>query len=223
VDIPPELCAASVPEVTGGFWRRQLIDAREWCTGRLWWARLPLWLYLAYSLVRHATASEPYRSVFDGLNLGIHELGHVIFRPFGQFLTVAGGTIAQCMAPIISVLVFHRQRDWFGISVCVCWLATNLWGVSVYLGDARALELPLVAPGMGMMPSGDGSILHDWNHLLGITGLLRHAGLIAGTIGVVATLTMLVGLAFGAWLLLRMALSPPGPFDPVFSSGRTQE
>ena len=49
----------------------------------------------------------------------------------------------------------------------------------MYLGDARALQLPLVAPGMGMMPAGDGPIMHDWNHLLGISGLLRHDTTIA--------------------------------------------
>ena len=117
----------------------------------------------------------------------------------------AGGTITQCLAPMASIFVFHRQRDYFGISVCLCWLATNLWGVATYCGDARALQLPLVAPGMGLMPSGDGSILHDWNHMLGVTGLLRHDTTIALLFQIAAVASMGVGLVFGGWLLWRMA------------------
>ena len=192
-----------------GFWRRQVAAASEWCEGRLWWARLPLWLYFVYVLIRHTLVPGPYRSVFDSMNLGIHELGHVIFRPFGDFLGVAGGTITQCLAPTISVFVFHRQRDYFGIAVCFCWLATNLWGVAVYMADARTLALPLVAPGMGLMPSGDGPIMHDWNVLLGNHGLLQYTTLFAGIVSIAAALTMLVGLAFGGWLLLRMATGEP--------------
>ena len=94
------------------------------------------------------------------------ELGHAIFRPFGTYIMAAGGTIAQLAAPIVSLFIFRWQRDFFGLSVGICWLATNLWGISVYLGDARAQKLPLVAPGMGLIPGGDtsgmGGIIHDW-------------------------------------------------------------
>ena len=185
-------------------WRAESL---EWCRGRSWVVRLPLWLYFVYTLSRHLGGTEPYRSIFDGINLGIHELGHVIFRPFGEFLTIAGGTIAQCLAPIAAGIVFHRQRDFFAITVAVCWLATNLWGVAVYVGDARALALPLVAPGMGMMPAGDGPILHDWNHLLGVTGLLRHDQTIAFFLRGAALAVMSLGLAGGAWLMVQMAFA----------------
>jgi hypothetical protein len=190
-----------------GFWRRQIQDAAEWCEGRTWWFRAPLWIYLAYIFSRHVATDVPYRSLFDGINLGIHELGHYLFKPLGYFLSVAGGTITQCLAPIAWVFVFNRQRDWFGISVCFCWLATNLWGGAIYCADARALKLPLVSPGMGMMPSGDGSVLHDWNHMLGVTGLLRYDTAIAGVLTVLAFVTMLTGLGFGLWLMVRMAFS----------------
>lgn len=44
------------------------------------------------------------------LNLGIHELGHMLFRPAGEFLCIAGGTILQLLIPIISVFMFVRQQ-----------------------------------------------------------------------------------------------------------------
>jgi hypothetical protein len=193
------------------FFPRQIREAREWSKGRLGWFRLLLWLYLAWTFGRHFGSSEPYRSMFDGINLGIHEIGHAIFRPFGMTLMAAGGTIAQLAAPIAGLFIFRWQKDFFGISVALCWLATNLWGISVYLGDARAQVLPLVSPGMGLMPGGDtsgmGGVIHDWNYLLGPPGLLKYDTIIAGAIATAAVITMLVGLGFGAWLIVRMLLS----------------
>lgn len=194
--------------------RRELRSARDWCDGRMPWFRLPLWLYLAWTFGRHLAASEPYRSLFDGINLGIHEFGHAIFRPLGTYLMIAGGTITQLAAPIASIAIFRWQRDFFAVSVGLCWLATNLWGVSVYAGDARALRLPLVAPGMGLMPGGDssgaGGIIHDWNYLLGGPGLLKYDTAISGLVASLAVAMMLAGLALGAWLLARMACSKTG-------------
>ena len=192
--------------------------AKEWCQGRLPWFRGVLWLYLGATFFRHLVSDEPYRSLFDGINLGIHEFGHAIFRPLGEWFHVAGGTITQLAAPIAGGAMFWRQKDFFGLSVAACWLATNLWGVSVYLGDARALELPLVAPGMGMMPGGDtsgaGGIIHDWNYLLGAPGLLKYDTLISGGLAFLAVVVMGAGLIFGGWLLVEMARSKSPPkFD----------
>lgn len=182
-------------------------DVKDWCAGRAWWVRFPLWAYLSYTLIRYFAGSESYRSIFDSINLGIHELGHYLFSYFGQFLHVAGGTIAQCMAPVLSGVMFFRQRDYFAISVCLFWLGTNLAYVSVYMADARALRLPLVSPGMGVLPPGDGGVLHDWNHLLGVTGLLPYDTAVATLVEVVAVGFMLAGLGLGAWLMLRMLRS----------------
>lgn len=183
-------------------------EARAESAGKLWWVRAPLWIYFAVVFGRHVFGDGPYRSLFDGINLGIHELGHVVFRPFGEFLHFAGGTILQLAAPIAAGVVFFRQRDFFAISVALCWLATNLWGISIYVGDARTLELHLVAPGMGVMPAGEGGILHDWNHLLGPLGLLPYDQLLAGLFRWSAVLSMLTGLGFGAWVLWQMARQP---------------
>ena len=203
----PEVVDASFKDSAAGLVRRLVSDMASWCRGRLWWARLPLWLYFAYVFVRHLSRPGEYRSLFDGINLGIHELGHYLFRPFGEFLTAAGGTITQCLAPVASAVVLLRQRDYFGISVCLMWLATNFWEVAIYAGDARALKLALVAPGVGLMPPGDGAGLHDWNRMLGPLGLLPYDQAISWLFRLAAGGTMLLGLSFGAWLLWRMLLT----------------
>ena len=57
-----------------GSWRDLHHKMEDWCEGRLWWARAPLWSYFAYGLIRHWFQPGDYRSILDSLNLGIHEL-----------------------------------------------------------------------------------------------------------------------------------------------------
>lgn len=171
-------------------------DALAWCRGRRWWLRLPLTLFFAYIFVRHL-ASPDYQSLFKGLNLGIHELGHFLFGLLGEFMSVAGGTLLQCLVPIGSVFMFLKQRDYYAITVSFGWLATNLFGVATYAGDARTMELPLVSPGVG-------DIVHDWNYLLGKLGLLSADQTIAFLFRAGAVASMAVCLTGGAWVLWRM-------------------
>jgi hypothetical protein len=186
-----------------GFEMAWLADIRDWCKGRSWFVRLPIWLYLAYVGVRQFQEPETYASLFAGINLGIHEGGHLLFRPLGnEFLHIAGGTIAQLGAPIISMYILLQQRDCFGITFCFGWLSTNLIAVGVYMADARAMALPLVsAEGGG---SDSPAIIHDWNWLFGQLGLLSHdetIGLLTRGLG---SASMLVALLGGAWIMWEM-------------------
>lgn len=175
-------------------------QALEWARGRSWHIRLPLLLWLGYILVRHLGA-EDYTSLFGGLNLGIHELGHFLFAPLGEFAAVAGGTVLQLLVPLIGVGMFWRQEDWFGIAVAFCWLGTNLFNVALYAADARAQLLPLVSPASG-------DPIHDWAYMLGAVGLLEWDQQIAGLIRISAAASMVAGLVLGAWLLLAMYRQP---------------
>lgn len=173
--------------------------ARDWCRGRNWLVRLPVWLCLVWIFVQHLR--DPlYTSIFGGLNLGVHELGHVIFSPFGEFVGVAGGTIAQCSLPLIGMVMFWRQGDFFALTFGLGWLSTNLFNVAVYCGDARAMELPLVSIGGGE----GGETIHDWDYMLDRFHLLNYDHTIATLIRLSAVSIMLISLAFGAWLLWRM-------------------
>ncbi len=185
-------------------------DILAWCREkRWWWWRAPFLLYFAYILVRHL-ADPYYQSLFKGLNLGIHEIGHFVFVLLGEFMGVAGGTLLQCLVPIGSMAMFLRQRDYFAIAVCFGWLSTNLFDVATYAGDARAQDLPLVSPGIG-------DVIHDWNYMLGTLGLLQTDQTIAFLFRAGAVVSMAVCLAAGGWFLWRM-YRPSGlrePAEPV--------
>ncbi|MFA6216550.1 MAG: hypothetical protein WDL87_02745 [Candidatus Omnitrophota bacterium] len=177
-------------------------EAFEWCKGRSWLIRLPLLVWFAYCLARYLM-NPLYHSVFDLLNLGIHELGHMIFAFLGEFIGVWGGTLAQCLVPVFAVFNFYRQKDFFAISLSFGWLAINLFGVATYLGDARAMDLPLVSPF-----GSDNPIIHDWNYLLTRLGVLRFDAVFAGGLRIIAVMVMLVCLGSGAWLLWQMYNNP---------------
>ena len=175
-------------------WRDQ---AREWSARRLWQWRLPLLAYLAYTAASgFAAPSSPSWSWFSGLTLAVHEAGHIIFSPFGEFLTAAGGSITQLAAPLTVAWMLKRQGDWFGISVGGTWLGYSLASLATYIGDARAQELDLV--GFTDNPE------HDWHYLLGRLGWLRHDTQLAGLTRAAAAIVLAAAVAFGLWLCLEM-------------------
>ena len=143
-------------------------DAVDWCQGRHWLIRLPVWLMLAY--FGGLQAINPHAgTLFSGINVPLHEGGHLLFRMFGwELLHVVGGTLLQLFAPVASALMFYRQRDYFAIAFCVGWFSTNLMSTGVYMADAEALQLPLVTA-----EGGGGSVIHDWEFLFSKFGLLR--------------------------------------------------
>jgi hypothetical protein len=172
-------------------------EVLEWCHGRIWYARLPFLLYFAYVLVRHL--HDPiYNSVLGGLNLGIHELGHVVFSPFGQFLQIAGGTFLQCLIPIAGMINFYVQKDFFSITLCFGWLSTNFFHIATYISDTYDKALPYVAIG------GAGEAVHDWEYLLSEFGLLGSYQQVAWCMRAIAVMLMLVCLGSGLWLSWQM-------------------
>lgn len=126
--------------------------------------------------------------LLDGVNLVIHEAGHVVFMPFGELVTVAGGSLFQVIVPAVFVSYFYWRRQVYSAALVLFWMGESLLNVSVYAGDALALQLPLLG--------GDESV-HDWNHLLGSTGLLPSTHKIALAIRIAGTLAILVA-CFGS-------------------------
>ena len=123
-----------------------------------------------------------YRYHFlDGVNLLIHEAGHVVFSPLGQTLAVAGGTILQLLFPLAFVAYFWQRAQRFEAAICGVWASESLMYTARYLADAQAQELPLI-----------GGHLHDWNYLLGQAGLLELAEGIGTGLHMVASLAAIV-------------------------------
>ena len=174
-----------------GFFDRAI----EWCQGRRPELRLLLLLFLAWAGVRQFQDPEFYH-IFSGLTLAFHEMGHLIFAPFGETLTVAGGSITQLAIPLLAMFLLYRQGDFFGIAVGGAWLASSLANLSVYIGDARAEELPLV--GFSDDPE------HDWNWLLDHFNALSSDTRLAALVNDMGKMILLASVVFGLWLCWRM-------------------
>ena len=133
------------------------------------------------------------------VNLPFHEAGHIIFRPFGAFITSLGGTLGQLLMPTIcmSVLLL-RTRDPFGASVALWWVGENFLDIAPYINDARSGQLPLLGGNFGhSTPYG----FHDWQYLLTESGLLQYDHNLAQAAFAMGTIIMLLSLLWSGLLL----------------------
>lgn len=208
--VPGAPAAGARPGSGVGGLRGLEMSVRAWADGRYWWVRAPLLVWLAWILV-HYWSAPWYHTVWGGLDLAVHEIGHILWAPLGDFAGVAGGTLTQCLVPVAAGVVLYRQRDWFGVAVAVAWLGINCFEIVEYAGDAVARQLPLVSPFTG-------SPMHDWSYMLGRLGLLRRTTDVAAAWQWGGRLFMSTGIAFGAWVLWIMGRArerpAPGP-EPV--------
>jgi len=179
-----------------GFIQRLKNEVTAHSSGKNWEWRLPVLLWFLYISIRYFTNPD-YNCILSPLNLGIHELGHLAFSFFGQFLHTLGGTIFQIFVPLFAVFNFYRQKDFFAISLSFGWLSTNLFDVARYVADSRKQELILVTP------FGEGAV-HDWNYILDKTGLLRYSDRLAFLFKMCAVIVMAISLLSGAWILWQM-------------------
>jgi hypothetical protein len=125
-------------------------------------------------------------SFLDNVDLPIHEFGHLLFRPFGEFLMVAGGSLFQVIFPAIFVGYFVWQRSYYSASIVLFWVGQSILNVWVYAADAVVMQLVLTSGFTGS----EGSF-HDWNYLLTRTGLLGSTKLVAGIIRLAGTLVII--------------------------------
>lgn len=161
-------------------------------------ARLAFLAFLAlYGVASFRTPAAG--RLLDGVDLAIHETGHLVFAPFGEFLAVLGGTLFQLLVPAVFVAHFLWRGERYGAAVCLWWVAQNCWHISVYVADARAQELPLVGGGE-----------HDWAYLLSEMGwLARDLALGRAVHGMgVALFVAALGLGLVATLAAPAASEP---------------
>jgi hypothetical protein len=136
---------------------------------------------------------EQWRMI-DGVNLVIHEAGHLFFRPLGEFLMIMGGSLFQVIVPAVFVGYFYFNKKEFSCALVLFWLGESLLNVSVYAADSVAMQLPLLG--------GENSI-HDWNYMLEHLGLLRQTAGIAFMIRALGTLTIIFALIWAIFTALR--------------------
>jgi hypothetical protein len=140
-----------------------------------------------------ANTGDRWVWILDNANLAFHEAGHPLAGLFSERLMVYGGTIGQLVFPCVAAAAFWTRRHPASFAAAVVWLADNLFNIATYLGDARAMQLPLVG---GLDPQD----AHDWHEILSRWGLLRWDTTLALALRLA---TGLLVLAICAWLAWR--------------------
>lgn len=130
--------------------------------------------------------TDVYPWIFlDNANLLIHEGGHIIFHPLGDFMQVLGGSLTQVIVPLLFVLHFLTQMRWTAAAFSIFWLGDSMVNVSYYIGDARLTVLPLL--------NGDAST-HDWNWILSRLHLLQYDTVIGNSIFVIGVVWIVLSV-----------------------------
>lgn len=193
---------------------------RERNRHRSWLLRALLLPWLALILVRHLRDPD-FQSLWAGLNLAVHEAGHLLFLALPQFWAAAGATLIQLALPTLVGLLFLRRRADFGAALALFWLSTTLVGIAIYAGDARAQALPLDSPLSG-------APVHGSAFLLGELGLLERAQTVAAAFRAAGLLLMAASVGLGTWIVgvmatdgerLRRGARGPADGDPMAEEG----
>jgi len=146
---------------------------------------------------------DPGFSFMHSIVIYIHEAGHVVFMPFGRFMTILGGSLFQVLVPLILAASFvfgfgGSKRDNFAAALMLWWAGASIMDVAPYIWDAYDPRLMLIGGSTGAESDG-----HDWQNILGDLGLIRKAHLI-GNIDKLAGLAVMILAWAWAALLLRL-------------------
>jgi hypothetical protein len=135
----------------------------------------------------------------------IHEAGHIVFRIFGETISVLGGSMMQVVLPLLGALsMLLRRRAPFPASICV-WLAgVGFVDFAPYVYDAQSPKLMLTSGATGR------DSFHDWRFLLDRFDWVRLSkplGMLTYWTGVGV---MLLGLAWGGYVLFLQSKNRAG-------------
>lgn len=134
------------------------------------------------------------------INLPFHEAGHILFRFFGQFMMMSGGSLTQLLIPLTCSLVFLlKTKDTFAASVSLWWLGESLTDLAPYINDARELKMIL----LGGVTGRDVADYHDWEFILRKLGWLEYDHFLANSTYVIGISMMLCAFAWGGFLLFK--------------------
>lgn len=181
-----------------------LMDARIWATGRPWIWRAIILIYIAYAGYRHLT--DPLATDITGwLTVGVHELGHFVTAWAPKFVCVAAGSIFQVLAPLYLIWEFKRQRDYFAVAVAGFWLASSLFAMAAYMGDAQSQSLDMIS----LAHTND--LENDWHYMLSAWGILDWCTALSWCVRVLAGGVLIGSFAWGAWLCSIMFVTRRQP------------
>jgi hypothetical protein len=145
----------------------------------------------AYSIYLVFNREAVMSSWLHGVSLAIHEAGHYfIFALAPEFLMILGGSLTQCVMPLLFVFQFWRTGQQYAVFATMFWVGYNVLDTAVYIADARAMQLPLL---------GGEAVIHDWNYLLTALNVLPFDELIASVFWGFGSLCMLVSVLGCVW------------------------
>jgi hypothetical protein len=164
------------------------------------WGRALLLAAIAFYGVRLALMDIPSWEMSASLihlpMVPIHEFGHLLFRPFGEFMTLLGGSLFQIGLPLIFGGIFLvKNRDPFAASVMLWWSAVAVMDVAPYIYDAWAPQHILLTGRTGDTGS------HDFIDTLGDLGLLHKAQPIGRGVHAFGVIAMVAALAWGTYIV----------------------
>ena len=124
--------------------------------------------------------------LLGGVDLGFHELGHLVTYIFPDVVTAAMGSITQVAVPLgLGVYFMWVRRDWVAGGICLAWAGTSAQDASIYIADAPYQMLQLIG--------GE----HDWAFVLGPEHLnmLADANSLAATVKGFGFVMLLAGIS----------------------------
>jgi hypothetical protein len=128
----------------------------------------------------------------------IHEFGHILFRPFGEFMMPLGGSLFQAGLPLVFAGVFLvKNRDPFAAAVMLWWSAVAVMDIAPYVYDAQEPVHVLLTGRTGDTGS------HDFVDVLADLGLLGRARAVGYLVHRFGIAMLLVSFAWAAWLVWR--------------------
>jgi hypothetical protein len=156
-------------------------------------ALVVIWLLFYALFLYQAMRGEGPLLMIDLVFIPVHEGGHLLFRFFGEFIAVAGGTLLQFFVPAALAIYFVFRRQTQGTAFCAFFFFEQCLPTARYMADARAQELPLLTVGDAEY------VIHDWNYLFGKLGVLDHDIQIAGVVRTIGWLGMIGIALWFAW------------------------
>jgi hypothetical protein len=160
------------------------------------------WLAFFAIMLLSAASDGTLAHLADLVFLPIHEGGHLLFRFFGTWIMVAGGTFLQLFVPFALAVYFILRRQLPGSAFCAFFFFEQFLPVAVYMADARCQCLQYVSVG------DSGNFIHDWFYLFSSVGVVAHDTQIAAVVRGLGWIGM---LATVIWFAVRALRSRPAP------------
>lgn len=150
-----------------------------------------------FGVVGWRTGSVPVLSLVD---LGFHELGHMLAMPLPALVTAVMGSLIQIAVPAgLATYFWLVRRDDIGAGVCLGWAGTSAWNVAVYVADAPYERLQLIG--------GD----HDWAYTLFELDRMALADDLAAAVRFVGLVLVVAGAVVASRPLWPRRQPPPPP------------